>query len=343
MRLGLFCAFIVVASLIAAAKAKEEEKEAQPWPPYGDKHTVYWTRGSRNFSYDVMMTKDDVAAAYIIANNAGMEDYGWDAVYVEGNRDLFKTDPEIVYYAAGYAEGRSTAERIYQFVENVIAPRVVSRAAMDWIRTNIAYMRNMSRIHSSESAYWRTVGCTLSQVDGIYEGYSSTAPPSRMIFWMDVYMASFDSEVSSVEKCVGNLTVDGAVGKERADEEDHCSAIIKHVVGKDLYVAHNTWGRTMTMLRQSKVYNISDRGGVLMSSYPATVSSGDDWYVLKNGLVVQETTIQNYNKTAMKLVPTHSVPEFIRVTVANELADEWKANGPRSSAKKTVGLTTISS
>ena len=39
-------AVLLLFAIIAFAQAKEEEKEAQPWPPYGDKHTVYWTRAA---------------------------------------------------------------------------------------------------------------------------------------------------------------------------------------------------------------------------------------------------------------------------------------------------------
>ena len=79
------------------------------------------------------------------------------------------------------------------------------------------------------------------------------------------------------------------------------------------------------MLRQYKVYNISGRT-ISFSSYPGTVHSGDDWYMLSNGLTVQETTNDNYNPSSYVYVVNESVPEFIRVMVANTLAtstEEW--------------------
>lgn len=64
------------------------------------------------------------------------------------------------------------------------------------------------------------------------------------------------------------------------------------------------------------------------SSYPGTIFSIDDFYVLSSGLVVTETSIQNSNPELYKFVdqPDSVVLEFIRALVANRLARngrEW--------------------
>lgn len=58
------------------------------------------------------------------------------------------------------------------------------------------------------------------------------------------------------------------------------------------------------------------------SSYPGSLQSGDDFYILSSGLVSLETTIGNTNKDLWQYVNAKGqVLEFIRTMVANRLAD----------------------
>jgi hypothetical protein len=90
------------------------------------------------------------------------------------------------------------------------------------------------------------------------------------------------------------------------------------------------------MLRIFKLYNFPyhlrngkpvPAASVSFSSYPGTLYSGDDFYLLSSGLVVQETTIGIYNDTVYKLeIKPDTVPEWVRNIVANKLAiggQEW--------------------
>jgi len=74
------------------------------------------------------------------------------------------------------------------------------------------------------------------------------------------------------------------------------------------------------MLRVIKRYNLAykvsaDPGAatvpaaeISFSSYPGMIHSMDDWYVLSSGLLVTETTIENYNTELWKNVkPTNTV------------------------------------
>ncbi|XP_009329100.1 PREDICTED: putative phospholipase B-like 2 [Pygoscelis adeliae] len=67
----------------------------------------------------------------------------------------------------------------------------------------------------------------------------------------------------------------------------------------------------------------------VFSSYPGTIFSGDDFYILSSGLVALETTIGNNNPARWKyLDPRGSVLEWLRNIVANRLArsgPEWAA------------------
>jgi len=60
---------------------------------------------------------------------------------------------------------------------------------------------------------------------------------------------------------------------------------------------------------------------ITMSSYPGTILSVDDFYLMSSGLAVTETTIGNNNASLYKtLTPTGIVLSWIRVMVASRLA-----------------------
>uniref|UniRef100_A0A8D0H935 Phospholipase B-like n=1 Tax=Sphenodon punctatus TaxID=8508 RepID=A0A8D0H935_SPHPU len=113
-----------------------------------------------------------------------------------------------------------------------------------------------------------------------------------------------------------------------------CSALIKLLPGnQDLLISHVTWNAYQSMLRIVKKYTLGpcwDFGSfhsITFSSYPGTIFSGDDFYILSSGLVTLETTIGNSNAARWKYIqPEGSVLEWLRNIVANRLARrglEW--------------------
>jgi len=68
---------------------------------------------------------------------------------------------------------------------------------------------------------------------------------------------------------------------------------------------------------------------VSFASYPATLASLDDFYVVSNGLVVQETTIGNGNPVLYEqFLSPFSIFEFSRNIIANRLADTGASWAP---------------
>lgn len=85
------------------------------------------------------------------------------------------------------------------------------------------------------------------------------------------------------------------------------------------------------MLRIYKVYNFkflnnNDLRAVHMtfSSYPGTISSTDDFYVIDGNLVVTETTLEILNESTYSLVAREDkyVPDYMRIIVNNRLATD---------------------
>ncbi|MEQ2171467.1 hypothetical protein GOODEAATRI_010972, partial [Goodea atripinnis] len=69
----------------------------------------------------------------------------------------------------------------------------------------------------------------------------------------------------------------------------------------------------------------ADAEDTAFSSYPGSIFSGDDFYILSSGLVTLETTIGNSNPALWKFVhPKGTVMEWLRNIVANRLATTGK-------------------
>lgn len=76
---------------------------------------------------------------------------------------------------------------------------------------------------------------------------------------------------------------------------------------EDIYTSQVTWNDVVSMLRILKHYNLGYHvspkknaeiipgRSTSFSSYPGTLQSGDDFYVISSGLVTLETTIGNSN------------------------------------------------
>lgn len=124
--------------------------------------------------------------------------------------------------------------------------------------------------------------------------------------------------------------------KEFTFLHSHCSAIFK--AKEDLtnvFMAHNSWYYYSMMNRIFKEYNLNfnhysvKAKSVLFSSYPASLSSNDDFYVTSNDLNVIETTNMFFNTTFYQLVEPESLLTWQRVIIANRMsvtAKEWSSH-----------------
>ena len=116
----------------------------------------------------------------------------------------------------------------------------------------------------------------------------------------------------------------------------HCLAIFK--AKEDLinvFMAHNSWYYYSMMNRIFKEYNLNynhysvKAKSVMFSSYPATLSSNDDFYVTSNDLNVIETTNIFFNFTFYVLIEPESLLTWQRVIIANRMsltAKEWPSH-----------------
>jgi hypothetical protein len=242
---------------------------------------------------------------------------------------------ELQAYGAGFVEGVLTSARIHQhfssFYEATFGGNdssIVLPAATSFVEKNDAYMA--SRTNSSkDDPWWHQAALVWKQLDGLIDGYNSCA--DKKLARLDFLLMNAVVDLSSIiHKPFANeeWTKERVVDYER--RTTHCSAIIKLADDfSELYTSHNTWTAYYMMLRVVKHYDLPyanvQAKEAMSSGYFGTLSSTDDFFVLSNHLVVQETTNGVFNKTLLAQIRPTSVLTWVRSLVANKLATGGKS------------------
>lgn len=122
--------------------------------------------------------------------------------------------------------------------------------------------------------------------------------------------------------------------RQYSNKNGHCSALIRITPGlEEVFVGHTSWFTYSAMLRIMKSYEFSLRNEAsrakktVFSSYPGTLSSLDDMYLMSGSdLIMTQTTNSIYNHSLWDLVVPQSLLAWQRVRAANQLSDsgpEW--------------------
>lgn len=264
---------------------------------------------------------------------------GWSFLEVSTNEGY---DDEVQAYAAGLVEGYLTADFIKMHWFNTVNGycdqpySAYCTRLQTYLQQNLDWMNKMIQEPPHQDPYWSQVKLYLLQVSGVSSGYyypqtHVISHPTTNLNPMGMYFIQIGGDLEDLEGALHKPTKSHVFGS------GSCSALIKLLPGaKDLYVSHDTWSSYMSMLRILKKYDLplhDDKGKVVQgrsmtfSSYPGTVMSGDDYYLISSGLVSMETTIGNSNDDLWShITPTLTVPEGIRSMVANRVAStakEW--------------------
>ena len=245
----------------------------------------------------------------------------------------------IQMFGAGYLEGVLTAPRISshatnvlawvssQFTGGVVSPQVAAffAAQDEWSRQQVA---------TNKSTLWTAFAGIQSQHDGLIQGYGSTseAPLTVLQFQMLAAIGDLLDLIPALNPgAPGDPDWSAMNDTElmtRVRHTTHCSALVKLLPDfSDLYFSHVSWFIYSSTTRIFKHYsfNLALPGAVgnqmSFSSYPAYLSSLDDYYtIFSSGLVVLETTNNVFDKDLYKLVVPQSLFAWHRVRVASLLA-----------------------
>ncbi|KAI4885928.1 hypothetical protein NFI96_030902, partial [Prochilodus magdalenae] len=264
-----------------------------------------------------------------------------------------KYNDTLQAYGAGAVEAAVTSQLIYKHWMNTLMgycgpfkydAGYCSRLK-EYITDNLQWVAQQIE-KDPDSPYWHQViayswsivrtsqvRLSLLQLQGLEDGYNGQLTfPGRLSFNpLGFLLFQMGGDLEDLEAALNKSSLTRTVGS------GSCSALIKLLPGnKELLVSHDTWNNYQSMLRIMKKYSFSfhmspkDKtlipgGTQAFSSYPGSIFSGDDFYILSSGLVTLETTIGNSNPDLWKYVmPQGAVMEWLRNIVANRIAQTGK-------------------
>ncbi|XP_070821410.1 putative phospholipase B-like 2 [Chaetodon trifascialis] len=249
----------------------------------------------------------------------------------------------IQAYAAGAVEAALTSQLIYKHWMNTLmgycGPFTSESGYCErlkaFIATNLQWVQEQIQKQPS-SPYWYQVRLVLLQLKGLEDSYNDELSFPVGSFSFNPFgflLFQLGGDLEDLESALNKSSQTQPLGS------GSCSALIKLLPdNRDLLVSHDTWNTYQSMLRIMKKYNFAFKvspsdndplpgGTQAFSSYPGSIFSGDDFYILSSGLVTLETTIGNSNDALWRFVqPTETVLEWLRNIVANRLAasgQEW--------------------
>jgi len=256
---------------------------------------------------------------------------GWAVLEIETLSDGGSDDVQA--YAAGVAEGLLTRDLIHSHWINTVAGYCEGSGSYcnrlySFISDNLQWMKKQIEAYPDDP-YWHQVRLMLIQLAGLEDGYYKTyTTPHMNITPTGFIMFQISGDLEDLEQALQKPEQ----FRLHAHGSGSCSALIMPLPdNSDLYFAHDTWSTYQGMLRIQKhykfAYNASSSGAkvpavsITLSSYPGTILSVDDFYLMSSGLAVTETTIGNDNATLYKYIqPIGQVLTWVRVMVANRLA-----------------------
>ncbi|KAF4109500.1 putative phospholipase B-like 2 [Onychostoma macrolepis] len=245
-------------------------------------------------------------------------------------------------YAAGVVEAAVTSQLIYKHWMNTLlgycgpfsTDLSYCQRLKDYITSNLQWLMQQMDAHA-DAPYWHQVRLSLLQLKGLEDGYNEQIGFPSGSFSINPFgflLFQMGGDLEDLEAALNKSSRSHAVGS------GSCSALIKFLPGrKDLLVSHDTWNNYQSMLRILKRYSFTYRTSPTekatipgriqaFSSYPGSIFSGDDFYLLSSGLVALETTIGNSNAELWRFVqPRGAVMEWLRNIVANRLAQSGQA------------------
>jgi hypothetical protein len=214
--------------------------------------------------------KDPNAVAWATLRSA-IASTGFSRLEVRSSPDF---DGELQAFAAGLVEGAVTQEMIYNhttstwpgfFGTAIGEPTPANISA--FISAQDAYARTQSGDRSS--AYSRSVGYAIAQLDGLIEGYLATAPASQPLTRTELLTHNLIGDLGEIVGAldqVPSATADGAAGAGTSEANHQrtrnlprrrkissCSALVKPTED-DVFISQVDWDDYNVMIKLIKDY-----------------------------------------------------------------------------------------
>ncbi|CAF4724635.1 unnamed protein product, partial [Rotaria sp. Silwood2] len=276
-----------------------------------------------NGKYEIVATladsykEPDGNADNVLATGSWDQTYnitGWSVLEIKTAENQTNIDQ---VYSAGLLEGQFTQELTCMQWQNTITNICVNRTDFcgklkNFFLTQLNWIYMQIDTHPNDE-YWHQINLLLVQLNGLIDGYQNKSRGPRkeledpLGFFLFQVLASID-----------DIAVH--LGFQNISRHDSCSALIKILPdNKDVFVSHATWDDYNSMLKVLKRYTMP-----LKRTSAANSWSHDFYMTGPANLTVIETTIDNYNEDLYRNINPISIPEWMRVVVANRLATSGK-------------------
>eukprot|EP01083_Nonionella_stella_P025855 71187_1 len=311
--------------------------------------TVYYNQNVYQISANQIACHDANAIACGYFNNS-LNETGWNILEIKTtkqNNDL--TDYDRMY-AAGMLEGWLTPFEIYYQWTNIWnEKRATYEPYLDQLKNWTTIQRQWTieqiSVHNSpedpEYEYWQYMNLIWAQFDGVQKGYNTAVYEDDInlptldsfVFWFLNSIEEFHDLLHVFDPNKFNVNWTNLTDDEYMRytlETGSCSGLVKVTpTYDDIYFAHSTWTDYYKMNRIYKYYKFdlelnTATSHLSMASYPAVLSSIDDWYLLDSGLAVMETTNHIFNDSLWSYVSPQSLFTWQRTIIANALSKSGK-------------------
>lgn len=238
------------------------------------------------------------SAAFALFDDA-LNATGWTTLEVKASAVLGR---DLQYYAAGFAEGFVSAERIAQHYRNFLgfafpdSQGAVTAPVRDFVLENDRWAAQQVAGSGPSDPYWAAVGNVYQQLAGLVDGYAASPwAAAQPIDRLGFLLLNMQGDLSDVKAKVSpHLNLGFRYGPDglpasAADAEaletltTHCSSMVRPLRDPAtgsiaLHATHTMWWSYYSFIRVAKTYHLAK--SVTLSSYPATITSTDDFYVL---------------------------------------------------------------
>ncbi|XP_066530460.1 phospholipase B-like 1 [Hoplias malabaricus] len=300
------------------------------------KATVYWDATQKTVLLkEGLLDKAGDAYGYF---NDSLISTGWGVLEIRAGYGKKPQLDEITYFLAGYLEGFLCAQQMYDHYANIYPqilrdPKVLP-ALKEFMAKQDAWSRQQVKLNKSSDPLWKHTGFILAQMDGLQAGAADWA--KRMGKKpLSLFEIQFLNAAGDMLDLVPALVPGVKVYRKPYMEPPmgHCSALIKVLPGyENLLFAHSTWYTYAATMRIFKHWDfkISEphtaTGKLSFSSYPGTLVSLDDFYLLGSGLMMIQTTNSIFNNSLYSYITPSTLLAWQRVRLAHALAHngiEW--------------------
>ena len=267
---------------------------------------------------------------------------GWDKLSIRTN-PLYRD--EIQAEGAGRLEGALTKERIYNFFLNLEQEVDINERISKFFEDQEAFViDSVEKGEGSRDPMLYNAYLIKKQYNGMMEQYNITADADKKLTKNNFHLMNYYAELFDLADKY-RVEIEGETDYKQMDNEQllkiflertHCSALFKLKNDfSDLYFGHNTWNTYFSTIRLIKEYNFNFNNrwvrskNIIFTSYPASLSSIDDFYITSHGLIAIETTNSMYNDSLYSEINPNTLFTCERAMICNRISNsskEWAEN-----------------